>query len=102
MSTILHGILTPNLNHNHNHQDIQHLILQSSNNGQQKDNHQTATIHNPTIIGRAAPLYWIPAKMGCNPNNNLKQHANIMSLATLYYYLRICYSRFLILHGETK
>jgi NADH-ubiquinone oxidoreductase chain 2 len=26
----------------------------------------------------------------------------IMSLATLYFYLRICYSRFIILHNETK
>jgi NADH:ubiquinone oxidoreductase subunit 2 (subunit N) len=26
----------------------------------------------------------------------------VMSLATLYYYLRMCYSRFITLHDETK
>jgi NADH-ubiquinone oxidoreductase chain 2 len=37
--------------------------------------------------------------------NNLRSIMTIMvitSLATLYYYLRICYSRFITLHDEVK
>jgi hypothetical protein len=37
--------------------------------------------------------------------NNLRPIITMMviiSLATLYYYLRVCYSRFITLHDETK
>jgi hypothetical protein len=65
-------------------------------------------IHIFTIPRWSPPIPWISTEMNCYSSHNYKQHSPlativvVTSLITLYYYLKISYSRFLILNTELK
>nr|URX54435.1 NADH dehydrogenase subunit 2 [Cryptotermes penaoru] len=55
----------------------------------------------PPFIG-FLPSWIVIQMMTMNNLSSIMTVMVIMSLATLYYYLRMCYSSFIILHNETK